>query len=155
MVSQLIFGDFIQILETSENGKWKRIRGAFDGYEGWIDKRQFVPVEKSTYERASSQVMPFCSSFFGLIKSETMVYPVFMGSRLPFLRNNIIELGDQYYIFEGEYALPMPYDPIKMEVASLIYGVVNRILVLIVQVLFSRSFVIFISIFPEMLGNRS
>jgi hypothetical protein len=121
IVTQLIFGDFIQILETSENGKWKRIRGAFDGYEGWIDKRQFVPVEKSTYDRASSQVMPFCSSFFGLIKSETMVYPVFMGSRLPFLRNNIIELGDQYYIFEGEYTLPMPYDPIKMEVAARMY----------------------------------
>ncbi len=121
MVTQLIFGDFIQVIETSENGKWKKIRLAFDGYEGWIDRRQYVSVEKSVYERASSQVMPYCSSFFGLIKSETMVYPVFMGSRLPFLRNNIIELGDQYYIFEGEYTIPSAYDPIKMEVAARMY----------------------------------
>ena len=116
MVTQLIFGDFLQIIDTSENGKWKKIKMAFDGYEGWIDKRQYVSIDKSVYERASSQVMPYCSSFFGLIKSETMVYPVFMGSRLPFLRNNIIELGDQYYIFEGEYTLPAAFDAVKMEV---------------------------------------
>ncbi|HSZ71377.1 MAG TPA: SH3 domain-containing protein, partial [Cytophagaceae bacterium] len=46
IVTQLIFGDFIQVLETSENNKWKKIRVAFDGYEGWIDSRQFVAVEK-------------------------------------------------------------------------------------------------------------
>lgn len=121
IVTQLIFGDFLQVLETSENGKWKKIRIAYDGYEGWIDKRQYVTVEKSAYDRAASQVMPYCSSFFGLVKSETMVYPIFMGSRLPFLRNNIIELGDQYYIFEGEYTYPMPFDPVKMEVAARLY----------------------------------
>jgi gamma-D-glutamyl-L-lysine dipeptidyl-peptidase len=80
-----------------------------------------VPVDKSVYERAASHVMPYCSSFFGLIKAETMVYPVFMGSRLPFLKNNIIELGDQYFIFEGEYTIPANYDPIKMEVAARMY----------------------------------
>jgi gamma-D-glutamyl-L-lysine dipeptidyl-peptidase len=111
----------LQVTEVSENGKWKKIRMAFDGYEGWIDRRQYVSVDKSVYDRAGSQVMPYCSSFFGLIKSETMVYPVFMGSRLPFLRNNIIELGDQYYIFEGEYTNPTSYDPIKMEVAARMY----------------------------------
>jgi hypothetical protein len=122
MVTQLIFGDFIEILEENENGKWRKIKNAYDGYEGWIDARQYIVVDQRTFEKASHQEMPYCTSFFGLIKAENMVYPIFMGSRLPFLRNNIVELGDQVFIFEGEYAFPSQIlDSIQLEVAARMY----------------------------------
>jgi cell wall-associated NlpC family hydrolase len=42
IVSQLLFGDAVTILEKTD--KWWRIQNADDGYEGWVDFRQLVPV---------------------------------------------------------------------------------------------------------------
>lgn len=39
MVNQLLQGDTFEVLEQQE--KWSRIRGDYDGYEGWIDNKQW------------------------------------------------------------------------------------------------------------------
>lgn len=39
MVNQLLLGDTFEVLEQQE--KWSRIRGDYDGYEGWIDNKQW------------------------------------------------------------------------------------------------------------------
>lgn len=43
MVSQVLFGETMHVLESNE--KWHLVRLQHDGYEGWIDKKQIVPVE--------------------------------------------------------------------------------------------------------------
>jgi cell wall-associated NlpC family hydrolase len=48
--SQLLFGDFVEILENQE--RWWYIRSAFDNYEGWIDFRQLVLVSEEEYAKA-------------------------------------------------------------------------------------------------------
>lgn len=45
MVSQLLFGDLVELLE--EEKKWKRIRNVSDGYEGWIDQKAIVAVDQT------------------------------------------------------------------------------------------------------------
>lgn len=52
MVSQLLFGDHFQILDRS--GLWMRICTAYDSYEGWIDSKQAVEIQKDIY----SQLVP-------------------------------------------------------------------------------------------------
>jgi len=42
IVSQLLFGDAVTILEKTE--KWWLVKNAYDGYEGWIDFRQVTLV---------------------------------------------------------------------------------------------------------------
>ncbi len=45
MVSQGLFGETLEILEQQE--KWAMIRMAADGYEGWMDCKQFGPANSS------------------------------------------------------------------------------------------------------------
>lgn len=51
MVSQLLFGELVEILE--QKGAWLRIRCLWDNYLGWIDRKQILvvtPTEKDRYE---------------------------------------------------------------------------------------------------------
>jgi hypothetical protein len=45
MVSQLLFGEFIEVKDTSEY--WMKVNCRFDGYEGWVQCNQ---VEETTME---------------------------------------------------------------------------------------------------------
>ena len=44
MVTQLLFGDHYSVFEESSRGQWVRIKIYFDGYEGWIDKKQHYQI---------------------------------------------------------------------------------------------------------------
>ena len=46
MVSQLIFGDHFEVLETQD--RWARVRTAYDDYDGWIDPKQYIAVDRET-----------------------------------------------------------------------------------------------------------
>ena len=48
MISQLLFGDHFEVLEQTE--KWIRIQTAYDDYQGWIDIKQFLPLDEETYD---------------------------------------------------------------------------------------------------------
>ena len=55
MVNQLLFGDTFTVLEQQE--KWSRIRCDFDGYEGWVDNKQYrvgQPPSTSSTETCKS-----------------------------------------------------------------------------------------------------
>ncbi|HHG85574.1 MAG TPA: hypothetical protein ENJ82_12575 [Bacteroidetes bacterium] len=45
MVSQLLFGDLVEVLETDR--QWQRIRGLSDQYEGWIDEKMSHPISEN------------------------------------------------------------------------------------------------------------
>lgn len=53
MVNQLLKGDTFEILEQQE--KWSRIRCDYDGYEGWIDNKQWKALVKSYELRVKSE----------------------------------------------------------------------------------------------------
>lgn len=42
MISQILFGEVYEVLETHE--KWLYVRLIHDGYEGWIDRKMYVPL---------------------------------------------------------------------------------------------------------------
>lgn len=44
MVSQLVFGDLVEVLE--ESGNWYRVRCEADGYEGWATSYMLTPVSE-------------------------------------------------------------------------------------------------------------
>lgn len=59
MVNQLLFGETYEVLEKQK--KWSRIRLSHDKYEGWIDNKQKVLVNKEFYDQCLSKDT-FCSS---------------------------------------------------------------------------------------------
>lgn len=41
MVNQLLLGDTVELVDVQE--KWSLVRCDYDGYEGWVDNKQYVP----------------------------------------------------------------------------------------------------------------
>ena len=49
MVSQLLFGDVFEIIESSSSN-WLKIRNAYDSYEGFIDAKQCIIINQHTFD---------------------------------------------------------------------------------------------------------
>jgi cell wall-associated NlpC family hydrolase len=62
MVSQLVFGECCEILEDTHPSKtagdWRRIRGKYDGYEGWCQPAHLVEVDDEEYEANGVMLTP-------------------------------------------------------------------------------------------------
>ncbi len=54
MVTQLLFGEHFLIIEKKR--KWTKIKIAIDGYESWIDNKQFVTVTKAVYHQLEQNI---------------------------------------------------------------------------------------------------
>ena len=58
MVSQLLFGEAVQVLDTAPGG-WTKISGYYDGYEGWITANHINAIgnpQLGTYRLSSNYV---------------------------------------------------------------------------------------------------
>ena len=105
MTSQLLFGDLIQQLETKE--KWARVRGAYDGYEGWINPRQAMPIEIGEYEQHRAESRFVLNDAMAVAESNGLVQILPMGASLPYFEPNDngsgrFKLPGRAYILHGE-----------------------------------------------------
>lgn len=55
MVSQLLFGEAIEILDTKKN--WTKIKSLYDNYEGWIDSKQYAPISDEDFEKRDTEII--------------------------------------------------------------------------------------------------
>ena len=101
MVTQLLFGDSIRVTEQKES--WHRVFNSCDGYEGWIDRKQYLPVSKNTYEKLGLEFSPVSTDLFQLItdKQTGESFPIVLGSTLPFFENGECRIEDRIFSFEG------------------------------------------------------
>lgn len=98
IVSQLLFGEHFEVLEHQK--MWSRVRIAFDGYEGWIDNKQFRSISAESFELLGSMpdvlngdLVDFVSDRNGLLT------PVPLGASLRFL--DLPDVNVEDYTFEG------------------------------------------------------
>lgn len=105
MVTQLLFGDSFTILE--ENEKWTRIKMAFDGYECWIDRKQYSRINESEYKKLQ-QDHHLSSDTIGVasIISTGSVMTLVPGSILPSLSDGKFTLANSDYSFDGSSVKP-------------------------------------------------
>jgi len=81
MVSQVLYGDVFKILETRKN--WIKIRLSFDDYEGWIDHKQYVEIDKSTYSQIANEIPKVSVNFVDYIENDhTQLQAIILGSTL-------------------------------------------------------------------------
>lgn len=108
MVSQVLFGECFEVLDS--NNSWLFVRLEYDGYEGWIDAKQYIEISKPTFDSLSDgnmQPIIGTSSHSVCIKlglEEMINLPP--GSTLPFLNDTKFKLNDQEYLFLGESSVP-------------------------------------------------
>ncbi|MBL4587485.1 MAG: C40 family peptidase [Flavobacteriales bacterium] len=106
MVTQLLFGESFEILAKRKH--WRQIRNGLDGYESWIDEKQFIEIDANAFE-ALNKKMPVCASdLVQLVKHERsgIMLPVVAGSSLPNYHQGHIAFGNESYEFDGEINHP-------------------------------------------------
>ncbi len=68
MVSQVLFGEVFEVLEFAE--KWVYIRLLHDAYEGWIDRKMYLPVTAEYVEKYRSEVPVLATEVFNILVKE-------------------------------------------------------------------------------------
>ncbi len=106
LVSQLLFGEVYTILGHTDDHKWVHIETTFDSYKGWIDSKQSKGVSEEYFQMYSNYPMPLSKGLISLVRNNQTIFPVLMGSTLPFLNNGVMRFGEEEYIFEGEFLYP-------------------------------------------------
>jgi gamma-D-glutamyl-L-lysine dipeptidyl-peptidase len=95
MISQILYGEHFKILE--ERAHWSRIRNAFDGFEAWIDNKQFRKIEEAEFHSLEENDFQLSSDLIEYITDENgLLMPIVLGSVL----NYTTQLGHN---FEGEF----------------------------------------------------
>jgi len=98
MTSQVLFGEHFRILEQTE--KWSHIEIAFDGYEGWIDNKQFRTITEVQYNSLNTCPIVLNADLIEYITTpNNLLQPIPLGASLSFLDFN--EINSENYVFEG------------------------------------------------------
>ena len=109
MVTQLLFGEHFEVLE--EKKSWTLIRIAYDGYECWIDKKQFFLLNdikgiSDSTSAVTTDLIQLASPQPSPREREQNHIPILLGSSLPKYSDKEFSLGKEKYSFEGEVILP-------------------------------------------------
>lgn len=98
LVSQVLFGEHFEVLE--KNQKWAKIKLAYDGYEGWIDIKQFKEITKEQYTFLSKDTIVLNGDLIEYITSpDNLLMPIPLGASINFL--NYPEINSENFTFEG------------------------------------------------------
>lgn len=96
MTSQLLFGETAQVLE--EQGDWLRIKGTYDGYEGWLTNHLIAFVEESTAKTPAHFVT---TGLLNRLKFRNDVFQIPMGSSLTGYQEPTHLLWNEHYFYKG------------------------------------------------------
>lgn len=80
MVTQLLYGDHFEIIETQT--KWIKIRIAFDGYEGWLDKKQYFEINEKDFNKLNSNNLYSTDLLSLMTTASDQLMPVCIGSSI-------------------------------------------------------------------------
>jgi len=101
MITQLLFGELFEIIEK-ERG-WVKAKLIYDGYEGWVNDKQYLPLYNETFERLHDFGSTITLDIVQVLINETKNYviPVVLGSSLPYVVNNSFFIDEHKYTFDG------------------------------------------------------
>jgi hypothetical protein len=103
-VSQLLFGEMVEILET-KGRSWSKVRCIWDNCIGWAQTRQLkaiTPSEKQTFE----QRYAFCLDLFQPLHAGDFSIPVTIGAHLPDFDGMKFQLDGKTYHYSGQAVFP-------------------------------------------------
>lgn len=105
IVSQLLFGDRVEVLEKTE--KWCLIKTRHDSYEGWMDYKQLQKIADVLYaDEQGYQYLTSTQLDNTLIASNGTKYYLSPGSTLPYYENGFCFIGDQKFEVTSKPFIP-------------------------------------------------
>ena len=101
MVTQLLFGEHFTILEKHKN--WSKIKIFSDGYEGFVDNKQFEEITEDYFEKLSISEPTFSGEIIDFISNSNNDFTTIpIGSRLPFFFKNEFTINTKKYAYDGK-----------------------------------------------------
>jgi cell wall-associated NlpC family hydrolase len=101
MVNQLLFGDFVRILENGKDG-WVFIEGCIDKYKGWIRSTQLETVDEAAVDKENKWLLCSNGVSDGIETNAGLIHVPF-GANLPGIKNGKGKIGTLSYSYSGEY----------------------------------------------------
>lgn len=100
MVTQLLFGEHIKVLEQRK--KWSKIRIHFDGYEGYIDNKQYLEIDQDYYAALSEEKPHYAAEMVDYITGEdNYLSTAVIGSHLPNYDGGSFRILDKNFQYDG------------------------------------------------------
>ena len=98
IVSQVLFGEHFEVLGQVK--QWAHIKMQYDGYNGWIDTKQFQEISEINYNQLSTDAIILNADLIEyIIAPSNILIPIPLGSSLSFLNYNEINISN--FSFEG------------------------------------------------------
>ena len=98
IVSQVLFGEHFVVLE--ELKQWRRIKLQYDGYEGWVDSKQFQVSTEAAYNTLSNEAIVLNADLIDYISApNNTLIPIPLGASLSFLNHS--DINTAHFEFEG------------------------------------------------------
>jgi len=97
IVSQALFGEHFEIVDQSK--QWAKIRMHYDGYEGWVDSKQFQELSEAGYKKLSEAEIVLNADLVEYVSASSVLMPIPLGASVSFL--NFPEINTTGFEFEG------------------------------------------------------
>lgn len=117
MVSQVLYGEHFKVLEKRK--KWSYIRLSFDGYEGWLDNKQYLNISEEKYSELELTQLRLSADMIDFVTNEeNQLLSISMGSCISaseninhsFEGNSLFGKLPKHYIIESAISyLNAPY----------------------------------------------
>ncbi len=108
MVSQLLFGETVELLE--KKGSWAKIRCSWDNYLGWIDAKQVIlitPSEFNLFNKNHSCSLELLQPAI----SDDFYLPITLGANLPNYDGLRFSINGNSFTFSGQVITPSEIKP--------------------------------------------
>ncbi len=109
MVSQLLFGELLEILET-KGRQWVKIRCHWDNLVGWVSANQVKPVTPSEFATYNEH-FAYNLELMQAIMANDFFMPITLGAQLPNFDGIRFELEGVNYTFSGQAIFPSDIAP--------------------------------------------
>lgn len=104
LVTQLLFGEHYTVLEVLP--KWIKIKIFHDSYEAWICPKQHTPISDFFFQQLSQSSLLYCTELVQVIQNKEQLFPIVLGSTLPFLKEDKIKIENNEFEYHGSVSNP-------------------------------------------------
>ena len=100
MVNQVLFGESFEVLEKEK--KWSKIKLQHDGYEGFIDNKQYEEISETLFSKLSQEPKKYSEAYVDFVTdTQNSLTTIPLGARLPFLENNAFTINEKPFSYDG------------------------------------------------------
>lgn len=100
MVNQVLFGESFEVLEKEK--KWSKIKLQHDGYEGFIDNKQYEEISETLFSKLSQEPKKYSEAYVDFVTdTQNSLTTIPLGARLPFLEKNAFTINEKSFSYDG------------------------------------------------------